>query len=323
MCAGRQAAARLGTRSAGACGRGRRRSCRHRRFAKPGNQGKGLGKGDRELVAAAKVNGQATVPLLIATQPGNAGAVVSQLAKYGATVTDQSDQFGYVIADVPTDKASRCEGRRHPRGERGQGRSGVVPDSLGEGRYAGQRRRRPPTSARRTRTCRPTASGRRIRRCASDVRRSRRQGRHRRHGRRPRPARAPDGPRPDGKPVAKIYDWTTQTSNRLSDPANGDPTWVPRRRSPSTATARTSRPTRASTSCRRRSRARPTSLSSGFSSRAIRASAASSGATSTRTATRRTPSVSSKTRRPGRSGSTSTERQLPRRRRDAGLRGQP
>src|SRR4051794_39701500 len=74
-------------------------------FAKPGNQGKGLGKGDRELVAAAKVNGKATVPLLIATQPGNAAAVVGQLAKYGATVTDQSDQFGYVIADVPTDKA--------------------------------------------------------------------------------------------------------------------------------------------------------------------------------------------------------------------------
>src|SRR6478752_6764938 len=52
-------------------------------LAKPGNQGKGLGKGDRELVAAAKVNGEATVPLLIATQPGDASGVVSQLAKYG------------------------------------------------------------------------------------------------------------------------------------------------------------------------------------------------------------------------------------------------
>ena len=75
-------------------------------LATPGNgHGKGLGKGDTALVAAAKAQGKSTVPLLIATKPGDTAAVASKLAGFGATVTDQSDRFGYLVVDVPTDKA--------------------------------------------------------------------------------------------------------------------------------------------------------------------------------------------------------------------------
>ena len=55
-----------------------------------------------------------------------------------------------------------------------------------------------------------------------------------------------------GGTVPKIYDWTTKTQPRLSDPANGDPTWVPITAVGRTTTARTS--TRAPASTRFRTR---------------------------------------------------------------------
>jgi hypothetical protein len=195
-------------------------------LAKPGNKGKGLGKGDRELVAAAKVNGKATVPLLVATQPGNAGAVVNQLAKYGATITDQSNRFGYVVADVPTDKAvaaAKADGILAanvdkavpaivPSLEKGKGGLVAPPSGLGaQNAYMPTYRIGAPQFV----AAHPTYDGRGVKVGIVDS--------------------GVDLDRPElqtaldinGKPVAKIYDWTTQTSNRLSDPANGDPTWVP------------------------------------------------------------------------------------------------
>jgi hypothetical protein len=199
-------------------------------FAKPGNKGKGLGKGDRELVAAAKVNGKPTVPLLIATQPGNASAVVSRLAQYGATITDQNDKAGYVIADVPTDRAisaAKADGILAanvdkpvpaiipaPSEKGGTPGSGVVPppSNLGpQNAYMPTYRIGAPQFV----AAHPTYDGRGVKVGIVDT--------------------GVDLDRPElqkaldvnGKPVAKIYDWTTQTSNRLTDPANGDPTWVP------------------------------------------------------------------------------------------------
>jgi hypothetical protein len=139
-------------------------------LATPGNgQGKGLGKGDTALVAAAKAQGKSTVPLLIATKPGDTAAVAGKLAGYGATVTDQSDRFGYLVVDVPTDKAiqaaktvgilavnvDKAVPAVDPSPEQANPGAGTIPP--------------PRISVRRTRTCRrtgsaPRSSSRRIRR---------------------------------------------------------------------------------------------------------------------------------------------------------------
>jgi hypothetical protein len=109
-----------------------------------------------------------------------------------------------------------------------------------------------------------------------------------------------------GATVPKIYDWTTKTQPRLTDSANGDPTWVPL-----TAVTVNDNGQNLDTSAGNYQlpdalKGTAHALSSASSSRAIRASAASSGATSTVTATRATRSASSRTRRPAPCGSTPT-----------------
>ncbi len=251
-------------------------------LAKPGNKGKGLGKGDRELVAAAKVNGKPTVPLLIATQPGNAGAVVSQLANYGATIIDQSDRFGYVIADVPTDKAvaaAKADGILAanvdkpvpaivpvPSERGGTPGSGVVPppSNLGaENAYMPTYRIGAPQFV----AAHPTYDGRGVKVGIVDT--------------------GVDLDRPElqkaldmnGNPVVKIYDWTTQTSNRLSDAANGDPTWVPMTTVAPNADGQNITTSAGKYQLPAALKGTAHVLKFGSSSRATRVSAASSGAT--------------------------------------------
>jgi subtilisin family serine protease len=56
----------------------------------------------RELLAAARNQGQATVTLLVATNTGSASAVASALQGLGATIRYQEDQLGYVRVVIPT-----------------------------------------------------------------------------------------------------------------------------------------------------------------------------------------------------------------------------
>ena len=199
--------------------------------AKPGNgQGKGLGKGDLALVASAKANGEATVPLLVATKIGDAAAVASTLAGYGAAITDQSDQFGYLVADVPTNKAiaaAKAAGilavnvdkpvpavEPSPGASGGTAGNGVIspPAGLGpQNAYMPTYRINAPQFV----AAHPTYDGRGVKVGIVDT--------------------GVDLDRPElqtakdlaGNDVVKIYDWTTKTQPRLTDGANGDPTWVP------------------------------------------------------------------------------------------------
>ena len=197
-------------------------------LATPGNgHGKGLGKGDTALVAAAKAQGKSTVPLLIATKPGATAAVASKLAGFGATVTDQSDRFGYLVVDVPTDKAIQAAKTVGilaanvdkalpavvPTLEKAKDGGGTPPPAnLGpQNAYMPTYRIGAPQFV----AAHPTYDGRGAKVGIVDT--------------------GVDLDRPElqtaldlaGGTVPKIYDWTTKTQPRLSDPANGDPTWLP------------------------------------------------------------------------------------------------
>jgi hypothetical protein len=199
--------------------------------AKPGNgHGKGLGKSDLALVAQATAAGKPTVTLLLATAPGGAGAVADSLEGFGATITKQSDRFGYVVADVPTGKAvaaAKSQGvlaadvdkavpavDPTPDERGGTPGSGVVPPPSNLGPinpYMPTYRIGAPQFVQ----AHPTYDGRGVKVGIVDL--------------------GVDLDRPelqtaktlDGTTVPKIYDWTTWTLPRLSDSANGDPTWVP------------------------------------------------------------------------------------------------
>jgi hypothetical protein len=78
-----------------------------------GGQGRGLGKHDRELLAQAVARGDATVPLLIAAQPGAMRNVVSGITALGGTVRYRDDDVSYLRVVVPTaqvDPAARLSG---------------------------------------------------------------------------------------------------------------------------------------------------------------------------------------------------------------------
>ncbi|HZR95800.1 MAG TPA: S8 family serine peptidase [Gaiellaceae bacterium] len=200
-------------------------------LAKPGNgQGKGLGKTDRALVAKAEATGAKTVPLVIATQPGGAAAVAGTLSGIGASIVEQNDQFGYVIADVPTGKAvaaAKAAGILAANVDKPV--PAVIPDPDGRGGTPGNGSAQPPANlaaqnpymptyrigAPQFVAAHPTYDGRGVKVGIVDT--------------------GVDLDRPElqsaldlnGKPVVKIYDWRTTTQPRLSDGANGDPTWVP------------------------------------------------------------------------------------------------
>src|SRR2546423_435429 len=62
-----------------------------------------LSKADRQLIAAASVNGQ-PVTMLFATLESATASVASQLRALGAVVRKQDADVGYIRADVPADK---------------------------------------------------------------------------------------------------------------------------------------------------------------------------------------------------------------------------
>ncbi len=65
-----------------------------------------LGSQDADLLAKAKADGDRTVTMMIATQPGRTGAVAGKLdAITGASVGQAYDKLGYVRVTVPTGKA--------------------------------------------------------------------------------------------------------------------------------------------------------------------------------------------------------------------------
>ena len=188
-------------------------------------KGKGLSKADRALVAGAKVNGKATVPLLILADKGNAGSVANGLTSLGATIDTSDSALGYFKVDVPTDKAATAAllaGVKavtvdkpvpvYVPGPEKQVLSGpaVDPSTLGPiNDYM-------PTGAigaPQFVQSHPTYDGRGVRVGIADT--------------------GVDLDRPElqsaldknGKPVAKIYDWTTWTDPTRGG-ANGDPTWV-------------------------------------------------------------------------------------------------
>src|SRR4051812_22730302 len=66
----------------------------------------GLSKHNRELLAQALVNGQPTVTLLIASQPGANKIVASGITKLGGNVRYQEDTINYISAIVPTNKVN-------------------------------------------------------------------------------------------------------------------------------------------------------------------------------------------------------------------------
>jgi hypothetical protein len=199
-------------------------------IAKPGSgQGRGLGKGDIALVAAAQAKGQATVPLLVATASGGASDVAGKLAALGATISDKNDRFGYILADVPTDKAIQAAKTAGilaanvdkpvpavdptPDAMGGTPGSGVVPPPTipAQNPYMPTYRIGAPQFV----AAHPTYDGRGVKVGIVDT--------------------GVDVDRPElqtamnlaGQQVPKIYDWVTKTQPRLADPANGDPTWVP------------------------------------------------------------------------------------------------
>ncbi len=74
--------------------------------AAPGGQGgRGLSKHDRELLAEARAQGEATVTLLIAAKPGANRTVATGIASLGGTVHHRDDDVSYIRAIVPIDQA--------------------------------------------------------------------------------------------------------------------------------------------------------------------------------------------------------------------------
>ena len=73
--------------------------------AAPGGQGaRGLSKHDRELLAEARAQGQATVTLLIAAKPGATRTLATGLANLGGAVRHRDDDVNYIRAIVPIDQ---------------------------------------------------------------------------------------------------------------------------------------------------------------------------------------------------------------------------
>ena len=76
--------------------------------APAGTPGGRLSKEERAAVAKARAEGNDTVILLFATQPGQAKTVVDGLEALGAKVGYRDDQLGYVRATVPVDNADKA-----------------------------------------------------------------------------------------------------------------------------------------------------------------------------------------------------------------------
>ena len=85
---------------------GRGRCGSHRRQV----GGLGLGKKDRELVAAAVAQGKPTVTLIVSTASGANSRVEAAIKGLGGTIGYREDSIGYLRAVVPTGKAGSVAG---------------------------------------------------------------------------------------------------------------------------------------------------------------------------------------------------------------------
>jgi len=73
----------------------------------PGSSGSaavGLSKHDRELIAEARVNGQTSVTLLVASKPGKNSAAASAIQSLGGTIAYREDTIGYLRVKIGIDK---------------------------------------------------------------------------------------------------------------------------------------------------------------------------------------------------------------------------
>ena len=70
----------------------------------------GLGKKDRELVAAAVAQGKPTVTLIVSTASGANSRVEAAIKGLGGTIGYREDSIGYLRAVVPTGKAGSVAG---------------------------------------------------------------------------------------------------------------------------------------------------------------------------------------------------------------------
>ena len=71
--------------------------------------GQKLGKHDRQLILEAKLAGESTVTLLLASQEGQNAAAISALQAAGGKVQFQDDELSYVTASIPVDNATAVE----------------------------------------------------------------------------------------------------------------------------------------------------------------------------------------------------------------------
>ena len=76
--------------------------------AAPKNDGAGIGKHDRELLAQARANGERTVTVLFAAREGSNRVVVDGLNALGATLRKRDDDVSYVRAHVPINNVKRA-----------------------------------------------------------------------------------------------------------------------------------------------------------------------------------------------------------------------
>jgi len=76
--------------------------------AQAATQGSGLGRHDRELLAEAKVNGKATVTMLIGARDGASSTVASGIEALGGRIDYRDDALGYLRAVVATDRAEQA-----------------------------------------------------------------------------------------------------------------------------------------------------------------------------------------------------------------------
>ncbi|MDQ4037283.1 MAG: serine protease, partial [Actinomycetota bacterium] len=76
--------------------------------AAPTSQGAGLGRHDRELLAEARVNGETTIRLLIASRSGANADVARRVEALGGRIDFRDDALGYLNAVVPINKAEQA-----------------------------------------------------------------------------------------------------------------------------------------------------------------------------------------------------------------------
>jgi subtilisin family serine protease len=71
-------------------------------IAQQGGSGQGLSKYDRQLLNEAIMNGETSVTLMIASQPGKNRSVAAQISRVGGSIQYREDDISYIRALVPT-----------------------------------------------------------------------------------------------------------------------------------------------------------------------------------------------------------------------------